>query len=437
MASATATRPFSRWESGATRPSRERLEVFGRALNLSQPEIDGLVSLAGFTVQSNRDNEESDLDAEPPQIDPSQLSAGGLSYQILEHREAAPGSRPFTASFPMLRLSFLSCFIPVVAILAGGYLWSFLGWTALWIPIAYIGLVVAVRLAAGFQRLETDHDLCEFLCVSLFILLTTPLLQTAMLNMDHYGFHSISDWAGTSKPFMLALLVNLGLASMAGAMFFGLEKLRYRAGMRAGGALRRAVSVVLPPIGMVYIVLALLANSAVLVQLGVVFAFLAAIFVVLLLLRDPTVEPQEADRRFLLWSLLVFGTVAATLGGAAILVIYVVPDLPAQFPDYNLLYAWDTDYARLGISPDEVLERFNVGYLWHATAIFVYMVFVVGSKLFASIYRWEPGHAESMVANPYAPGPDGVTDRATIRDRVGSLLSRARSRVRRPGSGSD
>ena len=36
----------ARWESGDIRPNRERLEVFGRALDLSPVEIDGLISLA-------------------------------------------------------------------------------------------------------------------------------------------------------------------------------------------------------------------------------------------------------------------------------------------------------------------------------------------------------------------------------------------------------
>ena len=38
----------ARWESGATRPTRDRLEVFGNALSLSPPEIDGLIGLAGL-----------------------------------------------------------------------------------------------------------------------------------------------------------------------------------------------------------------------------------------------------------------------------------------------------------------------------------------------------------------------------------------------------
>ena len=37
-----------RWESGAIRPTRERLLVFGQALSLSPTEVDGLISLAGL-----------------------------------------------------------------------------------------------------------------------------------------------------------------------------------------------------------------------------------------------------------------------------------------------------------------------------------------------------------------------------------------------------
>ena len=38
----------SRWESGGTLPTLQRLRVFGKALNLSQTEVAGLVLLAGL-----------------------------------------------------------------------------------------------------------------------------------------------------------------------------------------------------------------------------------------------------------------------------------------------------------------------------------------------------------------------------------------------------
>ena len=37
------------WESGGTRPSLQHLCVFGKALNLSQTEVAGLILLAGLT----------------------------------------------------------------------------------------------------------------------------------------------------------------------------------------------------------------------------------------------------------------------------------------------------------------------------------------------------------------------------------------------------
>ena len=47
----------SRWESGTTRPTVERLRVFGKALNLVEEEVAGLLLLAGLgesnPVESN------------------------------------------------------------------------------------------------------------------------------------------------------------------------------------------------------------------------------------------------------------------------------------------------------------------------------------------------------------------------------------------------
>ena len=38
----------SRWESGGTRPTIQRLKVFGKALNLSRTEVAGLILLSGL-----------------------------------------------------------------------------------------------------------------------------------------------------------------------------------------------------------------------------------------------------------------------------------------------------------------------------------------------------------------------------------------------------
>ena len=40
----------SRWESGGTRPTLQRLKVFGKALDLSRTEVAGLILLAGLAL---------------------------------------------------------------------------------------------------------------------------------------------------------------------------------------------------------------------------------------------------------------------------------------------------------------------------------------------------------------------------------------------------
>ena len=67
--------------------------------------------------------------------------------------------------------------------------------------------------------------------------------------------------------------------------------------------------------------------------------------------------------------------------------MYLSPNLPSVLPDHNLLRSWEIDFVALGLTREEALDRLNLGYLWHATWAFVYMLFAVGGRLFVSIYR--------------------------------------------------
>ena len=64
----------SRWESGATRPTVERLIVFGKALHLTEDEVDGLLLLAG--LGEGRSAESADSRAAEP--DPNADFTEGL-----------------------------------------------------------------------------------------------------------------------------------------------------------------------------------------------------------------------------------------------------------------------------------------------------------------------------------------------------------------------
>ena len=344
------------------------------------------MSLAGFGgyARSGPDGEgidyaasNDDGDAPVFAAQPQTAGAGGQS-----------GGTKFRGSFPTVFQVAVSWLLPGLVAVGGAYLLASIGWNQRWMPIAYIGVMVGTRLAGAFLRLARPFDICEFLAISLFVLLTTPLLQSAALGMDHYGFCSIASLDGTPMPFMLALLVNLVLSSVAGLVFLALWNWQYGPGRSAGNPVRRAVLVASLPVALVYATMAVATNMGILLQLGVAFSVLTVACMILLLMRDPAITPQERDRRFLLWAILIVGMVLTTIGASAMMAIFLTPNLPAMLPDHNLLYSWAIDYAALGWTPEEALRRFNLGYLWHSTTIFLYMVFVVGGTLVSAVYRW-------------------------------------------------
>ena len=80
----------ARWEAGATRPTRERIEVFGRALNLSPEEIAGLMRLAGFEL-GNADATVGRQGLQEPDGTVSNQSA--RAFEGDDQQEAVDGSR--------------------------------------------------------------------------------------------------------------------------------------------------------------------------------------------------------------------------------------------------------------------------------------------------------------------------------------------------------
>ena len=215
------------------------------------------------------------------------------------------------------------------------------------------------------------------------------MLQFAPIRMDHYNFHTIENFAGTQMPYMLALLVNLLVSSAAGLMFHLLWKRQYACVRGRSNALRRATWVALPPVVFVYAVIVVITNISVSIQLAVLLPVLAAVFTMLLVLRDPSVNSSDRDRRLLLSTTMAAALVSTTLGIITILSIYVSPDLPVVLPDHNLLRSWEINFSELGYTRQEALDRVNLGYMWHAMCVFVYMVFVVGGNLIVTIYQMD------------------------------------------------
>ena len=380
----------SRWESGGTRPTLQRLKVFGKALDLSRTEVVGLILLAGLAT---------DFRAALGQVTGSDgegaIGNGATPYPISAPYFAADAEASVTESPPSIlraaaRFGFLRV-LPLGMCIVGGYVLSFYGWNNAWMPTAYVAFVTGLMLAQGFLLPDRGAPFREFFWVSLFFLLTTPLLQFASTRVDHYNFHTIGNLAGTQMPYILALLLNLVIAATAGLMFQLLWKRQYSGDSDRSSALRRAAWVALPPVIFVYVVVAVITNISVSIQLAVLLSVLGAVFTALLVLRDPAFNPSERDRLFLLSTTSVLAMISATLGIVTMLAIYLSPDLPRVLPDHNLLRSWEIDFAELGLSREEALDGLNLGYMWHAIWVFAFMFFVVGGRPIVSIYRIDGG----------------------------------------------
>ena len=380
----------SRWESGGTRPTLQRLKIFGKALALSRTEVAGLILLAGLATDSRAalgqvtgsDGDGAIGHAATPDPRSATDVAAGAEASVTA---STPSILRAAARFGFLRV------LPLGLCIVGGYVVSFYGWNNSWMPTAYVAFAIGIVLVQGFLVPDRGVPFREFFWVSLFFLLTSPLLQFASTRVDHYNFHAIGNLAGTQMPYMLALLLNLVIAAAAGLMFQLLWKRQYSGDSDGSSALRRAASVALPPVISVYAVVVVITNISVSIQLAVLMPVLAAVFTALLVLRDPVLNPSERDRLFLLSTASVLTMISATLWIVTMMAIYLSPDLPRVLPDHNLLRSWEIDFAELGLSREEALDGLNLGYMWHAIWVFAFMFFVIAGRLIVSIYRIDGG----------------------------------------------
>ena len=380
----------SRWESGGTRPTAVRLQVFGRALGLSDPEVEGLLRMAGLAgevpVSLPGKVEDGDDGAQTAPVVSAEEVGYGLDLVLLRS---------------LFRLGVLRCLPLALGTVGLGYLLALLGWDVPGGPVAYTGLVIGAVLAQGFLLPDRDAGLREFFWISVFLSLSTPLVQFSSLGMDHYGLYRIRDLHGTHIPYTLALVANLGLACLAGLMFDLLRGWQYGRGRGTDSAMGRACWVVIPPIALVYATVAVITNISVSVQLGLLLPVLAISMALMLSARDPGLTPSPQARRLLLYGLLGATLVCAPLGIATVMAVVLSPDLPSVLPDHNLLGSWELDFEALGYSREDALHELNLGYMWHAMTVFVYMLFVVGGKLMVTLYGMGGGEdGDQTVSSP-------------------------------------
>ena len=408
----------ARWESGEIRPNRERLEVFGRALNLSHVEIDGLISLAGLEA-----NDASPADETQRLEEPANAGAA-VPVDTLEH--PGPGRVAATSEWNdsssnarnAVRYAFSRFLLPGSCVALAGYFLASLGWNSSFMLAVYVGVAMCALTTQGFLRLRRSDDLGDLLFVTVFFQLSIPLLHAPLTRMDTYGLYSLGGFAGTSIPFTISLIANLIVATAAGLMFNFLYRWQYSGPAGGKSVYRRAAWTVLPPIAFVYAFLLAFSNVGFwIVGLGV-FTLIAGVFITLLVLRDEDVTIGGWDRKFLLCTAVAVTIVLSAIGLAAILATYLQPSLYAM-SEQGLFYSWVIDYDALGYPAEEFFERSRLAVVWASLTTLAYMVIVIGGKLIVTIYRLDGGDPSiAASATAAVPVEDSLPQRTTRRSRV-------------------
>ena len=385
-----------RWETGQTMPKKARLQEFGIALNLTQLEIDGLVALAGID-ERHRPDATNGAGVVPEDLEDVPVATTGTGP--LAPEGAGTFGEPAVRSFLVetLKGGIVQFLLPGLAIAAAGYLLSSLGITEAWIMMLYIGLAIGLVVFQGVLRLTRADSLRDLLFMSLFFVLSAPVMQIPFVHSDHYGFYLLSNPTDSAKLILLSLAACLSLALVASLAFDLLWRWQY-SGRGAGKAHHRAIWTVAPPVAFVYLCILLFGQLGAWIQYAFVLSVFGGAFITLALLKDETVTLSEWDRRFLLWSAFMTVLVLTAIASATVLVTYTEFSLLST-KGHTLIHSWDVDYSAWGHSEQELFDRNRISYVWTATLILVYMVVVLGGALITTIYRMDTTHTDTPTAD--------------------------------------
>ena len=387
----------ARWESGATRPTKERLEVFGKALNLSAAEVQGMVSLAGFH------------DLAEPSISPDRTSlidditADSVAFRNKPSTGAVTQFPPHTswlAHYILIKFA-----LPGLAVAAIGYALARLGWNAGWIMALYVSMAVFLVLVQGFLRVRRSHELREIYFLTVFFLISGNLLQAPATRMDPYGFYAMGEFANTPFPYLLATLLNMVLALIAGLMFDYLWRWQYLSNRGFKNMYQRAAWTAFPPLLFVYVFSLFFCCLGMCIFLMLVFSIMGGTFMAILILRDNEIMFRSWEKKLLLQAAFGIILVLTAIGAASILILYLEPS-PLAIPDHTLVRSWEIDFSALGYSPDELLERYRIGAVWSSLGTLIYMVIVLGGCLLLTINRL--GREDTHGLEPPAAAASGA-----------------------------
>ena len=377
----------SRWENGERLAPRDFLIAFGRSLNVPKPEMDRVLSLAGYEMLGDEEARAAMLAA--AQSIESQVER--LQRDVRSLIDSASPPEPPVDAYGVAKDALRRMAPPSVYALAVGFVLNALGLNGTLALMGYVLVALAIVVGQGVvrwlkpNRERTEHDhIVDLFFISLFFTMNTSLLIGTLTKADHFGFYTIEAFRNTAMPFLATILAHLAL-SLAASVLFSVLWMRQYGSEGRGGIFSRAVWITLPPILLAYATFVVFTNLGVWMYFMVVFGILFAAFTLIVALNEPGMTLRNMD--FMLKAAIVVIALLCSLGVVATIVSYLEPDTAITASEFRIIPLKEISAEELGYTPEQGVEFLRLGGLWMSLANILYMTIVVGGYLLVTIGR--------------------------------------------------
>ena len=377
----------SRWESGARLAPREFLVAFGRSLNVPKPEMDRLLSLAGYESLGDEEGRVAMLAA--AQSIESQVES--LQQEVRSLIDSASRPEPPVDAYGVAKDALRRMAPPGIYALVVGFVLNALGLDGTLALLMYVLVALAIVIGQGVlrwlkpnrERSEHDH-IVDLFFISLFFTMNASLLIGTLTKADHFGFYTIEALRNTAMPFLATILAHLAL-SLAASVTFSVLWMRQHGSEVRGGAFSRAVSITLPPILLAYASIAVFTNLGAWLSFMIIFGILFGAFTTIVALSEPEVALRDVD--FVLKAAIVVIMLLCSFGVAGSLVAYLEPGIAITASELRIVPLKEISAEELGYTPEQGVEFLRLGSLWMSLANILYLVTVVGGYMLVTISR--------------------------------------------------
>ena len=377
----------SRWESGERVAPREFLVAFGRALNVPEPEVDQMLSLAGYENLGDDDGRAAMLAA--AQSIESQVE--NLQRDVRSLMDSSSRPDPPVDAYGVAREALWRMAPAGIYAMVVGFVLNAMGLNGTLALLAYVLIAFAIVIGQGVlrwlkpnpERAEHDH-VVDLFFISLFFILNSSLLIGTLTKADHFGFYTIEAFRNTAMPFVFTILANLALSLVASIMFSVLWRRQQGSGGERS-AFERAVWTTLPPILFTYFSVSVFTNLGTWISFMVIFGILFGAFTTIVALNEPGVSLGKPDSVFK--GAIAVITVLCSFGVAGTLAAYVDMDMAVTASNIRIIPLPEVTAEQLGYTPEEGVKLLRLGSLWMSLAIISYLVTVVGGYLLVTIRR--------------------------------------------------